>query len=140
MTSVTVRPAAVLAGQFLRFGIVGTVGFLVDSAILVLSMALLGAGPYLGRVVSYLGAATTTWALNRTFTFRGRHHGPAHRQWARFLAVNAVGGTVNYATYALLVATSATAAAHPVLGVAAGSIAGLVFNFAGSRLLVFRQG
>ncbi|HEV7367744.1 GtrA family protein [Arenibaculum sp.] len=139
MTSEAAKPAAALAGQFLRFGIVGTVGFLVDGAILVLSMALLGTGPYLGRVVSYLGAATATWALNRTFTFRGRHHGPAHHQWARFIAVNAVGGAVNYATYAVLVMVSATVAAHPVLGVAAGSIAGLAFNFTGSRLLVFRR-
>lgn len=39
-------------GQFLRFGLVGTAGFVVDAAALTAATAL-GLGPYGGRVVSY---------------------------------------------------------------------------------------
>ncbi|NCY23754.1 MAG: GtrA family protein, partial [Alphaproteobacteria bacterium] len=39
--------------QFLRFGLVGTAGFVMDSAVL-LAMLALGLGPYAGRVASYL--------------------------------------------------------------------------------------
>jgi len=49
------------------------------------------------------------------------------------------GGLVNYLVYATLVTFSATAHTHPVLGVAAGSLAGMVFNFTISKLLVFRR-
>jgi putative flippase GtrA len=123
--------------EFLRFGVVGTIGFVVDTAVLYAGLAL-GLGLYGGRAVSYLVAASTTWALNRLWTFRGRGDGPVHQQWALFLLVNLVGFAMNYGTYAALVAFVPMVAAHPVLGVAAGAIAGMFGNFVLSRQLVFR--
>ncbi len=129
---------ATIAQEFLRFGVVGTVGFLVDTGVLYGALAL-GAGLYLGRAISYVTAATTTWALNRAWTFRGRgSDAPIHRQWALFVVVNLAGFTLNYGTYALMVATMPVVAAYPILGVAAGSIVGMFANFAVSRRLVFR--
>jgi len=122
--------------EFLRFGVVGTIGFVVDTAVLYAGLAL-GLGLYGGRAVSYLVAATTTWALNRAWTFRGRGDGPVHQQWALFLLVNLVGFAMNYGTYAALIAFVPLVAAHPVLGVAAGAIAGMFGNFVLSRQLVF---
>ncbi len=129
---------AALVGEFLRFGVVGTLGFLVDTAVLYAGLAL-GLGPWLGRALSYLVAATTTYTLNRVWTFRGRGDGrrPA-RQWLLFLLVNLGGFAVNYGVYGMLIALSPLVAAYPVLGVAAGSIAGLSVNFTLSRRLVFR--
>jgi putative flippase GtrA len=123
--------------EFLRFGVVGTIGFIVDTAVLYAGLAL-GLGLYGGRAVSYLVAATTTWALNRLWTFRGRGNGPVHQQWALFLVVNLIGFAMNYGTYAALIAYVPMVAAHPVLGVAAGAIAGMFGNFLLSRQLVFR--
>lgn len=128
---------AALAQEFLRFGVVGGIGFVVDTAALYGALAL-GAGLYLGRAISYLTAATTTWALNRIWTFRGRGSGPAGQQWALFVVVNLGGFVLNYGTYAALVTYVPLVAAHPVLGVAAGSIAGMFSNFFLSRRLVFR--
>jgi putative flippase GtrA len=126
--------------QFLRFGVVGTVGFVVDTAVLYAGLAL-GLGLYGGRAVSYLAAATTTWALNRAWTFRGQGQGqgraPAMRQWALFVAINLVGFAFNYGTYAALVAGVAFVAQYPVIGVAAGSLAGMLGNFLLSRRFVF---
>jgi putative flippase GtrA len=130
-------PLPRLAGQFLRFGVVGTGGFLVDTALLYLALWA-GAGLYGGRVLSYLGAASFTFALNRAWTFRGAVGGHAGRQWALFLLVNLIGFALNYGTYAVLVATVPLVAANPVLGVAAGSLAGLGGNFLASRRFVFR--
>jgi putative flippase GtrA len=129
-----------LSRQLLAFSVVGTIGFAVDAAILYAAMTVLGTGLYVGRAISYLVAATTTWALNRRFTFHGQRSSVRIIEWGRFLAANAVGGLVNYGTYAALVATQPTAAAHPVIGVAAGSLAGLALNFMLSRYLVFRGG
>lgn len=122
--------------QFLRFGVVGTVGFVADTAVLYAGLAL-GLGLYGGRAVSYLAAATTTWALNRAWTFRGRGEGPMARQWALFVVLNLAGFAFNYGTYAALVATVALVAQHPVIGVAAGSLAGMLVNFLLSRRFVF---
>jgi len=125
--------------QFLRFGVVGTAGFLMDSAVL-LGMLAIGAGPYAGRLVSYLAAASLTFALNRGWTFRSAARAPVAPQWGRFVLLNLLGFAVNYGTYVTVLAAIPLAAAHPVLGVAAGSIAGMVINFVVSRRFVFSVG
>ncbi len=130
-------PARVLmAVQFLRFGVVGLFGLVIDTAVvygLRGTLGLYGAG-----VVSYLLAATGNWLLNRVWTFRGQGAGPAHRQWLMFMATNMVGFILNRGTYALLVTYVATAAAQPVIATSAGAVAGMFVNFALSRRLVFR--
>jgi len=127
-----------MLAQLFRFGVVGTAGFAVDALVLTAAIAL-GLGPWLGRIASYLAAATATFALNRAWTFRDRRGAaPVGAQWARFVTVNLGGFALNYATYAALLATVPVVAAHPVLGVAAGSIVGMGANFALSRRFVFR--
>jgi len=124
--------------QMWRFGVTGAAGFLVDTAVLYAALAL-GVGLYGGRVLSYLAAASFTWALNRAWTFSDRGRAPLARQWALFLVVNLAGFALNYGTYAAMVAFWPLAAAWPVLGVAGGAIAGMGCNFWVSRTLVFRQ-
>jgi putative flippase GtrA len=125
--------------QFLSFATIGVVGFLVDTSVLYLAKDTLGLGLYSGRVLSFLVAATTTWLLNRTFTFGRPPVSSLWREWLRFLSVNSVGGLVNYAAYSTLVATVPLVALYPALGVGAGSIAGLTFNYLGSKHAVFRH-
>ena len=115
---------------------VGVVGFIVDSAVLYLCLHATGLGLYGGRVVSYLAAASTTWYLNRRLTFGDRS--PPGRQWARFVATNAVGALVNYGSYSIVVASLPAGTFVPLLGVAVGAIAGLGFNFTASRRFVFK--
>jgi putative flippase GtrA len=128
-----------MIGQFLRFGVVGTLGFVVDAAVL-MGMLALGLGPYGGRVISYLAAASTTYALNRVWTFHtAPRDAPLVAHWMRFLLLNLVGFAANYGTYAALIATLPVVAEHPVLGVAAGSVAGMFINFGLSRRFVFQD-
>jgi putative flippase GtrA len=132
--------SAELRRQLLSFAVVGAVGFVVDSTALVGALHL-GLGPYLGRLVSYLASVTTTWALNRRFTF-ARSPGQATRgglaaQWARFALSQLSGATVNLSSYALLVYAVGVVARHPVIGVAVGSLAGMFTNFTAARRYVF---
>lgn len=125
-----------LLAQFLRFGVVGTFGFVVDTAcVYALRHAL---GLYGAGAVAYVVAASANWLLNRVWTFRGQGGGPAHRQWARFLAVNMIGFVLNRGAYAVLIATVPLAAEQPVIATAAGALAGMVVNFVLSRTMVFR--
>ena len=128
-----------LGRQFLAFGLVGTGGFVVDTATLHLAMAM-GSGPYWGRVASYLVAATFTWGMNRRYTFGAQASDRRLQEWSRFLLANGLGGLLNYGCFALLVSQSVFVLRHPVLGVAAGSIVGLGTNFVLSRRLVFGAG
>ena len=129
-------PRLTLIGQFLRFGTVGAVGFVIDTGTVYAlrhSIGIIGAG-----MVAYVFAATGNWLLNRLWTFRGKGDGPAHRQWMKFMIANLFGFILNRGTYVWLV-TSVSAAAHqPVIATAAGAVAGLLVNFSLSRRLVFR--
>ncbi len=127
-----------LAVQFGKFGMVGLVGLVVDMAVVGVCIRVLDLDIYLSRVISYLFAATTTWGLNRVFTFRDVAHQGVLRQWAAFLAANAVGGVVNYGTYATLVASVTFFRDYPEAATAVGSVAGMLFNFAASKKYVFK--
>jgi putative flippase GtrA len=125
-----------IAAQFIRFGVVGLFGLIIDTATvygLRHTLGLYGAG-----LIAYLVAASGNWILNRLWTFRGQGTGPAHRQWAMFMVANLAGFVLNRGTYALMVTFVAAAAEQPVIATASGAVAGLLVNFTLSRRIVFR--
>lgn len=124
--------------QFLRFCVVGTVGFAIDAGILQLLVSAMDANPYFARVISFLAAASVTWLLNRRYTFE-LEHGATRAEWARYTSFMVFGALVNYGAFAFLITVWEFAHAQPWLGVAVGSIAGLGINFLTSRLLVFQS-
>jgi putative flippase GtrA len=125
-----------LVAQFLRFGTVGSFGFLVDWGVVEAAkgwLGLAGAG-----LLSFFVAASANWFLNRIWTFKGQHRGRMHHQWLRFLAANAGGFVLNRGAYLILIAVAPLCVRYPVLAVAAGSIAGMGVNFFMARRVVFR--
>jgi len=97
-----------------------------------------GFGPYLGRLFSYLVAATVTWWFNRHHTFHAETSpGGLPREWLRYLLANAVGGGVNYLVYAVAVVQVPIVREYLIVGVALGSIAGLAINFLANKHWVF---
>ena len=127
---------AALALDFLRFGTVGAIGFMVETTVVYSTRAAIGL--YWGGLLAYVVAARCNWLINRLWTFRGRGAGPAHRQWALFLAANAVGFAVNRGVYFGLITVSALAFDHPVLAILGGTVSGMFLNFHLSRTFVFR--
>ena len=128
------RPAKV---EIVLFSLVGAAGFVVDAAI-VWALTSSGANAILAQAIAFAVAVTVTWLLNRQFTF-AQHASPNRlREWMHYVAANSLGAVVNNGVYVLLVLTVAMFSKEPVLAVAAGSLAGLVFNFTASRAWVFR--
>lgn len=125
-----------LVKQFLRFAAVGTAGFVIDAG----SVEILGntLGLVGSQLAAFAVATSATWALNRRFTF-GSSAYPLHQEWLRYIASNLLGWAVNNGVYLWAVMQFPMASNHPVLAVAAGSIAGMFFNFAASRHLAFRN-
>lgn len=145
------HPLAARAGvprELLTFAGIGLVALFVDMAALWVALEGLGLGFYAGRAFSYIVAATFTWWMNRTFTFKDTDRRGALRQWLRFLGANLVGGSVNYGVYAVIVtwghglippALTALDSFLPYAATAAGSLSGLVLNFTASKLFVFKR-
>jgi putative flippase GtrA len=123
--------------EFLRFLLVGTVGFAVDAAILLLLIHIGGMSRLWARIPSFLAAVTVTWLLHRNFTFSNANQvAPSIREWLRFTLANAFGNGANLAIYALLVGLFAWEAL-PALAVA--SVAALGVNYGLSARWVFKR-
>lgn len=124
------------AGQFGRFLVAGAFGMLVDMIVLYAALAL-GAGWIAGRVLSFLAAASFTWAANRRYTFVAT--ASPWREWARYLASMAGGMAVNFLFYGLALSRLPDVWWAPAAAVACGSAAGLAVNFASAKFLVFKS-
>lgn len=136
LSAVMTDERRLLLRQFARFGTVGVAGAAVDIATVYATMAALGL--YASGLLAYLAAVTTTWALNRAWTFAGRGRGGLARQWLLFVAANGVGFVLNRGTFFLLVTWLPLCARYPVLAILAGVAAGMFANFNLSRSVVFR--
>jgi putative flippase GtrA len=123
--------------RFLRFCMAGTVGFLIDASSLYLFVHL-GIPALVARLFSFLLAVTGTWLLNRRYTFDSSGSSGLFQEWLHYLAVNGVGGAINYLCFALALLSLELVQTYPVLGVAIGSVVALFFNYFANKHLVFR--
>jgi putative flippase GtrA len=119
--------------QFLRFAVVGTLGFLVDTAVLLTLARLLAMPPVPARVCSFLCAATATYLLNRRFTFRAVAESKG--RWLPYVCLAALGAMINIGVYRAWISTGGQDAVQLVVGSALGSVAAMFFNFFTSRAL-----
>ena len=128
---------AFLKRRLVQFGMVGVAGLLVDLAVLYLLAPWLGW--YLARAASFLAAATCTWWLNRSFTFRASPSTAARlsigREYITYITSMLGGAAINYTVYVLTLHWMHGAAA-PTVGVALGSCVGLISNFTAARMLL----
>jgi putative flippase GtrA len=90
--------------RIVKFAVTGGIGFTVDIGLLTLQTAVFDINPYTARLLAIAVAMTTTWLVNRRFTFK------VHEQVTDAKAVVAEGGRyvlvavgaalVNYGIYA----------------------------------------
>ena len=133
----TVRDAAqpAMLGIVL-FAVVGSVGFLVDTGVLLVVVRYLGVGPLAGRVASFLCAVTVTFWLNRRYTFAATA-GTVRAQWLRYVFATAVGAFVNIGLFYLWITVAGTQPVQLVTGSAIGALVAMVFNYFIAKTMVF---
>ena len=124
-----------LSSQFLRFAIVGAIAFVVDAVLLLIAIEGLRWAPEVARILSFLGAVTTTWYLNRTFTFRTQK-APSLVEFLSYLGGMQVGLATNFSTFFLVLYLSDTATRYPIIALAIATIAGMTLNFLISRRIL----
>jgi putative flippase GtrA len=134
--------ASLARHPFVRFAFIGGLGYFVNLAALWLFTRQLGLNSYLGGALSIFTAMIFTWLGNRYFTFAARRArgsvAAVTREFVTFVGANLIGAVVNYAVYAGLLRYAGPPFDDKYIAQACGVLAGLVFNFTLSRLLVFR--
>ena len=79
-----------LVKQFLKFGLVGALNTFIDYALFSIFTSLLGIHYLLANILSFSIAVTSSFILNRRWTFQSRHHGWAGEA-AKYLTVYVIG-------------------------------------------------
>lgn len=83
-----------LITKFLKFGVVGASGMVVDFGVLILMRDVVGLPDLWANTISFTAAATSNYFLNRIWTFRSKN-AQVGVEYLKFLAVSIVGLGIN---------------------------------------------
>ncbi|HEX7648225.1 MAG TPA: GtrA family protein [Noviherbaspirillum sp.] len=127
--------------RLVAFGLVGSIGFLVDGGVLTLLSQKYGVSVYISRLFSFLMATLVTWLLNRALVFKGVADGVSRKrdEYGRYFLVQVGGALLNLGVFSLLLHIFSALHAIPVIPLAIGAVFGLAFNYSGARYWVFKK-
>jgi putative flippase GtrA len=125
--------------EIISFAAVGTVGFLLDAAIVWALTQFTNITPIWAKLIAFPFAVTLTWLLNRNSTFKARKQPNYLKEWAKYIQVNSLGAITNNASFIILVAKIDYLYQQPIIAVALGSIIGMTFNYLGSKIWIFKR-
>jgi putative flippase GtrA len=120
------------------FSAVGAVGFVVDAGTLNALAIGLELNPYAARGLSFLVAASTTWILNRTLTFRSNRKASA-REWWRYALLMAFGAAINLSVFSATLFYLGTSQQIMLMGVALGTVSAMMLNFSTARFVLLEE-
>ena len=119
----------------IRFGLVGVLNTAVDFGIFTLLTMVLDWNPIASHVISYSCGVINSYFFNRTWTFRRKEKSNA-AEFTKFASVNLISlGVSSLAIYLLTSRAGLPVYAGKVLA----TFCSMAVNFAGSKLIVFRE-
>ncbi len=121
----------------LKFAVAGSIGYVVDTGILLFFNSLLG--PYLARAISFFSAMTTTWLINRKITFTSAINLNTTDEFFRYSLTSLGGGAINLFTYSILIKTLSPPTSYLPIIVAFSSISGMMVNYTLAKKLIYTQ-
>jgi putative flippase GtrA len=128
--------AEIIGREFIKFGVVAAIGFVVDVGLLRCSIELLDTGPYLGRLVSYCAGVIVTYSINSTWTFS--KSGKYSASLLRWSAVSIFTFFLNFGIYYCLVWNLDIFTVYPEAAVLISCLFSFGMNFTLARSWAFR--
>jgi putative flippase GtrA len=119
--------------QFIRFGIVGASGYVVNLATYTFMLKVIGVDFRVAAAVAFVVALTNNFVWNRHWTFKATD-GPAHFQAIRFVVVSVIAFGGNLALLWALVHLSVPEVAAQAIAIALVA----PINFIGTKLWSFK--
>jgi putative flippase GtrA len=125
------------SNKFIRFSIIGGIGFLIDLFIFFLAIQIFDSSVYLSRLFSALCAASFTWYGNRLITFSMPKREALWKEWINYIYVMIPGNIMNYLVFFLIVFNIGDNIIILFIAISLGVISGLIINFNLSKIFVF---
>ena len=134
--------------RILKFALTGGIGFVVDVGMLTFLTVVPDWDPYTARVAAIAVAMTTTWLINRRFTFKVHDKVTDTRalvaEGGRYASVAIAAALVNYAVYvaALYLLPSPLFGSEdwpPPIAAVIGSGVAMFFSYLGYSRFAFRH-
>ena len=125
--------------EFIRFSLIGGSGMVVDLFFVFLSYQVLSLPFRIARVIGFIFALTMNFLLNRKYTFPHAGNGNIVKQYVSFFAVCCVGFLFNWIISVRLFETVPFFHRFYLFAAFVGILGGLLINFTGSKLFVFRK-
>ncbi len=120
-----------MSPRFLKFLVVGGLGFVVDAGI-TMGLIRLGISPLVARPPAILAAMVFTWLANRQVTFAVRHR-KTLGEVIRYSGVAIVAALLNYVIYSGLISLTVT----PFVAIVIATALVAVFSFFGYKRFAF---
>ena len=121
------------------FVVVGAIGFLIDAGILTLLMTAYEFDHYSARAISFTVAVTFTWYMNRRWVFEKSAASISGREYSSYLVVQVIGAVINLSVFVAIIEILPNLTRVPVIPLAVGAVAALLFNFGASSRFVFSE-
>ncbi len=134
--------------RILKFAVTGGIGFVVDVGTLTFLTVVPDWDPYTSRVVAIVVAMTTTWLINRRFTFKVHDKVTDARglvaEGGRYASVAISAALVNYAVYVVSLTLLPTVIFGsddwpPPIAAVIGSGVAMFFSYFGYSRFAFRH-
>jgi len=122
--------------QFIKFTIVGTVGFLVNMAVFYITNRILNLNYNFCAIISFLAAVSNNFFLNKIWTFKDFEKDRLFIKFFRYLVANILGFGCNLLVLNIL---SRNFGVDILFSQAVGVLIGMGVNFIGSKRWVFNS-
>jgi dolichol-phosphate mannosyltransferase len=125
--------------QFIMFSIIGSTGVLVNLFIVFLAYEVASLSYFWSLIAGFMFALTSNFFLNRYLTFTSAKNNSVFSQYLTFFLTCLTGLMVNMFISVYLYNHNGFFHKHYLLTTLLGIISGMIINFTGSKLLVFKE-
>lgn len=115
----------------------GAIGFLIDAGVLTALMTGFDFDHYRARAISFAIAVSATWYMNRRWVFERNAVPISGREYSSYFVVQIIGAVINLSVFVVVIEMLPKLVSMPVIPLAIGAAAALLFNFAMSSRFVF---